>query len=153
MISSSKKGAHLQGVASRGEKRIPSPSLAMAALVAFVWAIAALPFFVGAVRCPTAHLFRFPCPGCGMTRAFHLLALGRIGDSLAMHPMAVPTLLAQGALAIATIAATLRFGAPWSLTQTKWGRGAIGIVGIVLLLDILVWIARALGAFGGPVPV
>jgi hypothetical protein len=150
MISSSKKGAHLEDVVSPNER---GRALGMAALVAFVWAIAALPFFVGAVRCPTAHLFHFPCPGCGMTRAFHLLALGQIKDSLTMHPMAVPTLLAQAILAVATIASTFRFGAPWSLMRASWGRAAVWIIGIVLVLDILLWIARAAGAFGGPVPV
>jgi hypothetical protein len=150
MISSSKKGADLVN-ARLSEDR--TKAIRMAALVAFVWTIAVLPFFVGAVRCPTAHLFHFPCPGCGMTRAFHLLSLGQIKDSLAMHAMAVPTLLAQAVLAIATIASTFRFGAPWSLMRASWGRAAVWIIGIVLVLDILLWIARAAGAFGGPVPV
>ena len=124
-----------------------------AALVALVWAVAALPFVIGAVRCPTAELLHYPCPGCGMTRAFHLLADGRVADSLAMHPLAVPTAFVQVALALATVAATLRLGAPWALVRTSWGRVATGAVVLVIAADVVLWIARAFGALGGPVPV
>jgi Protein of unknown function (DUF2752) len=124
-----------------------------AALVAFVWAIAALPFAFGAVQCPTARLFHVPCPGCGMTRAFLLLAGGDIRGSLAMHALAVPTALSQLALAVASIAATLRFGAPWSLHRARWGRVVVAFVASVTVADLVFWIARALGAFGGPAPV
>jgi len=128
-------------------------ALRTAALVGFVWTIAALPFLFGAMRCPTAQLFHVPCPGCGMTRAFHLLAEGSVGASLAMHPLAVPTALSQLALAVATIAATALFGAPWSLLRARWGRAAVAVVAIVMVADLLLWIARMFGAFGGPVPV
>ncbi len=124
-----------------------------AVLVGFVWTIAALPFLFGAVQCPTAQLFHVPCPGCGMTRAFRLLAHGDLRASLAMHALAVPTAVSQLALALATVAATLRFGAPWLLLRARWGRAAVGFVGIVLAADLVFWIARALGAFGGPVAV
>ncbi len=125
----------------------------MAALVALVWAFAALPFLVGLVQCPTARLFHFPCPGCGMTRAFQLLVHARIDASLDMHPLAVPTALSQVVVAVASIVATLRFGAPWSLMHARWGRAAVGFVAVVMVLDVFLWIARALGAFGGPVQV
>ena len=115
--------------------------------------IAALPFFLGAVQCPTARLFHFPCPGCGMTRAFRLLAAGDVGASLAMHALAVPTALSQIALAVTSVAATVRFGAPWSLVRTGWGRAVVMLVALVMALDVLLWVARGLGAFGGPVPV
>ena len=146
MISSSKKAVEW-GTAAEGRP------LRMAVLVAFVWTIAVLPFVVGAVRCPTAQLFHYPCPGCGMTRAFHLLAHGQVLDSLSMHAMAVPTALIQAVLAIATIVATRTLGAPWLLVRARWGRVTVALVAIVLVLDVLLWIARAFGAFGGPVPV
>ncbi|MBX3197452.1 MAG: DUF2752 domain-containing protein [Labilithrix sp.] len=128
-------------------------ALRAAALVAFAWALAALPYVLGAARCPTAQLFHVPCPGCGMTRAFHLLAEGALGPSLAMHALAVPTALCQAALAVATVAATARFGAPWALLRARWGRAAVAFAAVVLVADLVYWIARALGAFGGPVPV
>jgi hypothetical protein len=125
----------------------------MAFLVGAVWAVTALPFLAGAVQCPTARLFRFPCPGCGMSRAFHLLLDGRIAASLAMHPLAVPTALSQVALAVVTMAATSRFGAPWALLGAGWGRLAVAFFAAVLVLDVVLWVARMAGAFGGPVPV
>jgi len=128
-------------------------ALRTAALVAFVWTIAALPFLAGVVRCPTAQLFHFPCPGCGMTRALKLLAEGDLRASLAMHPLAVPTALSQVALAAATVAASLAFGAPWSLLRAWWGRVAVGFVAFVIAADLVLWIARMFGALGGPVPV
>ncbi len=131
----------------------PAARLRTAALVASVWAIAALPFVLGGATCPTARLFHFACPGCGMTRAFRLLADGDTAASLAMHPLAVPTAVVQVALAIATILAAYRFGAPWLLVRARWGRIVVGLAGAVLAFDLVVWIARALGAFGGPVPV
>ena len=124
-----------------------------ALFVAFVWAFAAFPFVIGAVQCPMARLFRFPCPGCGMSRAFHLLLDGHVAASLAMHPLAVPTALCQAALALATVVATSRFGVPWALFATGWGRLAIASVAVVLILDVALWLARIAGAFGGPVPV
>lgn len=135
------------------QKGRPARAARAAALVAFAWGIAALPFFLGAARCPTAQLFHVPCPGCGMTRAFHLLADGALGASLAMHALAVPTALCQAVLALATIAAAARFGAPWALFRARWGRAAVAFVAVVLVADVAYWIARALGAFGGPVPV
>jgi hypothetical protein len=88
-----------------------------------------------------------------MTRAFHLLAEGNLGASLAMHPLAAPTALAQVALVLASIVATLRFGAPWSLLRARWGRALLVVLALVMTADLLLWMARALGAFGGPVPV
>jgi hypothetical protein len=115
--------------------------------------IAALPFMLGVVQCPTARLFHVPCPGCGMTRAFQLLAAGNLHASFAMHALAVPTALSQVALAIASIVATARFGAPWALLGVRWGRRVVAFLAAVMVADVILWIARALGAFGGPVPV
>ena len=156
MNSTPAKGAPLRS----GEVRAAAaPStdraraLRAAAIVAFVWLDAALPFFLGAVQCPTAHVFHFPCPGCGMTRALRLLVAGELGASLAMHALAVPTALSQAAVAVASIVSTMHFGAPWSLLRARWGRAVVGLVVLVLVADVLLWGARLLGAFGGPVPV
>ena len=85
-----------------------------------------------------------------MTRAFHLLAAGEIGASLAMHALVVPTALSQVSLAVASIVATMRFGAPWWLVRAQWGRAVLALAALVMLADLLLWGARALGAFGGP---
>ena len=67
--------------------------------VAAVWGLSAMPFFLGISSCPTARLLHTPCPGCGMSRALSMVAHGDVGASLVMHPLAVPTLLVQGAFA------------------------------------------------------
>lgn len=131
----------------------PRPRWRIAAIVALVWGLAAVPFFSGFAVCPSARFFRFPCPGCGMTRALDLLARGELASSLAMHPLALPTALSQLALAAASIVAASKWGAPWALVRARWGRAAIGVVVLVFALDLLLWLARFGGAFGGPVDV
>ncbi len=82
-----------------------------AALVAATWLVAALPLMcavLGVTSCPVARFLHEPCPGCGMTRAIELLARGDVAGSLAMHPLAVPTLLVQGVFAILTVIITWR---------------------------------------------
>jgi hypothetical protein len=41
-----------------------------------------------AAICLSRRLFHLPCPGCGLTRAFALLAKGEWGAALGMHPLA-----------------------------------------------------------------
>ncbi len=38
--------------------------------------------------CLTRRLFHLPCPTCGMTRAFALLAKGEWSSALTLHPLA-----------------------------------------------------------------
>jgi hypothetical protein len=118
-----------------------------------VWVFAALPFLFGAAQCPSARFFHVACPGCGMSRALALLAHGEVGASLAMHPVALPTLLAQLAFAVATIAVTLDRGSPFALLQVRYGRAAVGALVVVFALVLILWFARMLGAAGGPVPI
>ena len=40
------------------------------------------------VLCPFRRATGLPCPGCGLTRALVCVAHGRIGESLAYHPLA-----------------------------------------------------------------
>ena len=128
------------------------PFIAMFAVTA-LWAFVALPYVIGSYQCPFAALTHHPCPGCGMTRAFLLLFAGDIRASLAMHPLAVPTALAQAAIAVGSFVAAVRYGAPWTMFERRWGRVLLLVLVLVLAADFLLWIARWLGAFGGPVPV
>ncbi|MBX3190179.1 MAG: DUF2752 domain-containing protein [Labilithrix sp.] len=123
----------------------------VALAVAAVWmtALGAL----GLVSCPTARHLHVPCPGCGMTRALALLTSGDLGGSLAMHPLAVPTALAQLAFAAVTVVTSLRHGTPLSLWSHRYGRASVYALAAVFALDLLLWIARAAGLFGGPVAV
>ncbi|MCM1040349.1 MAG: DUF2752 domain-containing protein [Roseburia sp.] len=40
--------------------------------------------------CPMVIITGFPCPGCGMTRAVFYLFTGRLQQSVAMNPLAIP---------------------------------------------------------------
>lgn len=42
--------------------------------------------------CPSVKWLHMQCPGCGMQRSLLLLFHGRVSDSLAMHPAAIPLL-------------------------------------------------------------
>jgi hypothetical protein len=78
--------------------------------------------------CPFRAATGVPCPGCGMTRAFLLLAQLRLGEALAAHPLAPALALALG----------------WKLLGRGWParipRDAA--VGVALALVTAVWIVR-----------
>jgi hypothetical protein len=48
--------------------------------------------------CLSRRLFHLPCPACGMTRAFALLAKGEWRAALTLHPLA-PVLALEASLA------------------------------------------------------
>ena len=121
--------------------------------VAALWSFAALPFLAPGYRCPVATLTHHPCPGCGMTRAMLLFFAGDFRASFAMHPLALPTALAQAALAAGSFVAAWHHAAPWVMFERRWGRALLAALVLVLAADFVLWIARACGAFGGPVPV
>jgi hypothetical protein len=124
-----------------------------AALVAAIWFVTALPVILGITQCPVARFLHEPCPGCGMTRAIELLVHGDVSASLAMHPLAVPTLLVQLVFAALTIIVTWQRGTPFVLWQVRAARITVYAAAIVLGLDLVLWIVRFCGVGHGPVPV
>jgi hypothetical protein len=124
-----------------------------AVLVAAVWAVSALPVALGWQRCAVATLLHRPCPGCGMTRAIHLMQHGEIAASLRMHPLALPALVVSGLLMASTVWTTLTLGSPFVIHQSRFGRVAIACAAVVYTLAFVLWVLRWFGFFGGPVPV
>jgi len=114
----------------------------VALLVAGIWFITAIPVVLGVSSCPVARYLHAPCPGCGMTRAIDLLFHGDVAASLAMHPLAVPTLLVS-----------FRDGSPFGLWKSRMGRLSVYAAALVLGLDLVLWLARFGGLMHGPVPV
>jgi hypothetical protein len=114
--------------------------------------LGAVPAAIGQ-RCAIARLTHYPCPGCGLTRAAVLMRHGDIVGSLTMQPLLVPLLAAHSALAVVTIHATWGRGTPWDVWHTPWGRKVVWFVGVTYAAMVVLWILRALGLFGGPVPV
>jgi Kef-type K+ transport system membrane component KefB len=127
--------------------------MARAALVAAAWALSLLPVGLGWQRCALATICHLPCPGCGMTRAIKLLAAGRTGASLRLHPLAVPVLFAGVLLVVSTVWATLSTGSPMRLHRSRFGQGAIAAAIVVYVAALALWALRFFGYFGGPVPV
>ena len=67
--------------------RLRAAAFVVLPVVAFV-VLAALPFPV----CQSRLLFGAPCPGCGLTRATNALLHLHVGESLRLHPLALPVL-------------------------------------------------------------
>lgn len=102
--------------------------------------------------CPTAGLFGIPCPGCGLTRATLTAFSGQFSQAMAYHPLVFvvgPVYLAvMGGLGLSYIRGSSS-GAP--SRRMDVAVTALAIILFALLFGV--WIARFLGAFGGPVPV
>jgi len=124
-----------------------------AAAVAIVWILSCAPLALGAASCPMAETLGVPCPGCGMTRAVLLLGRGDVLGSLRMHPLAVPSALTSLLVMVATVWITAREGTPFAIVRRKIGQVAVAAFVAVQVAMIGVWIARMLGALGGPVSV
>jgi hypothetical protein len=113
--------------------------------------------FVAAVAfdvplCPFAILTRHPCPGCGLTRGTLALVHGHLGDALRFHPL-VPVVTPLVALVFGWNAFSYVRHGRWTAVeglQGRWITRAAAILGAVMLA---VWVARFLGALGGPVVV
>ncbi|HEY8041572.1 MAG TPA: DUF2752 domain-containing protein [Polyangiaceae bacterium] len=135
----------------------PLPSvrrrLARAAGVAGVWAVSALPIALGWQKCAIATLIHRPCPGCGMTRAIHLLQAGQLDASLRLQPLAVPVLAVGLLFIFSTVWTTLRLGTPLHVHKSRLARVTLGIAAVVYGAAFALWMLRWFGYFGGPVPV
>lgn len=134
----------------------PSPSastpLARAArlgLVALAFA-AAVAFDVP--LCPFAILSRHPCPGCGLTRATLALLHGHLGEALRFHPL-VPVVTPLVALALGWNAISYVRHGRWAAAEGLRGRWITTAAALLGAAMVVVWVARFLGALGGPVAV
>jgi hypothetical protein len=79
----------LKGIAGRIRKDLKT--ILILIIVIVLWRVLCLFFFNAS--CPSVIFCGFPCPGCGLTRAFVLLAEGRFYESITMNPMAIPVVL------------------------------------------------------------
>ena len=120
----------------------------LATLVALFLAFALIPQVPSV--CPTARIFHVPCPSCGLTRAARAVLHGDLAGATHLHPLwwvVLPGLGLLFALEAVTYLRTGSFG-KWT-SHPVTGRATV----VVACLLLLVWGARAFGAFGGPVAV
>lgn len=117
--------------------------------------LAAVPL-VGAILveaplCPTAAMFGFPCPGCGLTRATLAALQGHFAEAFHLHPLFFfVTPLYLGVIASLGYSYVRGIG---RTTSKRWSVivSTLALIAFALLLGV--WAARFFGAFGGPVPV
>lgn len=109
--------------------------------------------------CPFAGLLGWPCPGCGLSRAGLALLHGEFAAAWRLHPLiyvVVPCMAAFGVKLIVDVTRRRR-GPPAKPRSPVMDRkrdtrlSVVAGLGLALLLGV--WLARAFGAFGGPVAV
>lgn len=107
--------------------------------------------FVKMPICPTASLFRVPCPGCGLTRATFAALAGNFAEALHFHPLVfIVTPIYLGVLG--SLAWGYVRGGPGALPNKRWSQVVTGLALFLFFSLFGVWVARFFGAFGGPVP-
>jgi uncharacterized protein DUF2752 len=117
-----------------------------------IFAIAVLLVAVPAIpaTCPMRVLFHVPCPSCGLTRAARLALGGDFAGATRMHPLWFLVLPYLGVVGVGESVGFVRSG-QWG---AAFGRAFVKRLGALLVVALVgVWIARWMGAFGGPVAV
>lgn len=119
--------------------------------VAIAGAIGGLVLLNGLPLCPMAAVLGVPCPGCGLTRATLAALRGDVHAAWHFHPLVFAVSPIAVLFALNAVVEYVR-GTPFTAPSkpSRW-LNAAAMVLIVLMLAL--WIARFLGAFGGPVPV
>ncbi len=116
-----------------------------------ILAFVGLVFFGG--RCPTAGLLHVPCPSCGSTRSVHGVLHGDLGEALRMNPVALLALPLFGALAIVAMVRVAEHGTVQAIGRGVAERRIVAVLLGLYGLEVLLWLLRFAGFFGGPVPV
>jgi len=115
-------------------------------------AFLALPL-AGFFRCPFALLFHAPCPGCGTTRALRGLLHLDLVAMLRWNPVSPLVFVAGGGLAARAVYLIALEGDARRLGQGRLGRALTRGIIAAAALELVVWVLRWFGLFGGPVPV
>lgn len=121
---------------------LPAALMALAGSLVFVTSLPPL--------CPLRIVFGLPCPSCGLTRATRLAIGGDFAGATHMHPLWFVVLPFVAGIAYVQITRYV-----WTGETTSFGDNVFVTRAAKVLLAVLigVWIARFLGAFGGPCPV
>lgn len=100
----------------------------------------------GPPLCPLQNMWGIPCPGCGLTRATVALAQGDVARALHLHPLVwlmLPIVVAYVGEDVWRYLTGKRLVLLSRVPNPVWYAVAAALLGV--------WIARFLGAFGGPV--
>lgn len=107
----------------------------------------------GQLKCAFAMTTHHACPGCGTTRAASALLHGDLAQAFRYNPMGPIVIAALFVIAAESVFRMARHGNVQDLGTQGSARFAVRVLLVALLLQIVVWIARFFGFFGGPVPV
>ena len=102
--------------------------------------------------CATAGIFGIPCPGCGLTRATLAALQGDWATAWHLYPL-FPLVAPIYIYLVVTLGFRFVAGARAKPVSKRTDRVVSILAGVAIVLVILVWASRFLGAFGGPVPV
>ena len=92
--------------------------------------------------CPFRHVLNMPCPGCGLTRAVHLLLRGQWQQSIQTHAFAPVLLLAAVVLLLSVLLpGSIRQAALRSLDSLE---NRTGVATYSLLALVGYWLVRIL---------
>lgn len=88
---------------------------------------------VGVPLCLFKHLLHLPCPTCGLTRAFVLLAQGHLSEASRFHALSVP--LAMAGLMFLVLAPRY----PTQALNTLRRLTSPVVLGVLILVGLLAW--------------
>jgi hypothetical protein len=110
-------------------------------------------FVSASVPCAFARTFHMPCPGCGSTRAMLCLLHGDVAGALRMNPLAPLFSLLVGSFVALVLFSLATTGTLSRVGQGHASKVITGGLVVVAILQVVVWLLRFAGLFGGPVPV
>ncbi len=109
--------------------------------------------WLSAVPCGFARMTHHPCPGCGQTRSVLALVHGDLAGVFHFNPFGPPMAVLLAGLAVQAIHSMFTRGDLQNVGEGRMGRLLKRGIMIVAALEVVLWIARFFGAFGGPVEV
>jgi hypothetical protein len=109
--------------------------------------------YAGAVPCMFARLTHHPCPGCGSTRAVIALLHGDVHGVLANNPIGPAVAILIGIFAAQAWISLLRWGDFRDAGKGRLASLLKRALMVLAVLEVILWIARFFGFFGGPVSV
>jgi hypothetical protein len=132
------------------ERHTPAARRALTPLLLFALAVLLVAVPSLPSTCPVRWILHVPCPSCGLTRAARLALGGDFAAATRMHPLWFVVLPYVGFVGVGESIGFVRCAEWGSVLGRRWVKG-LGALLVAAL--VVVWVARFLGAFGGPVEV
>ena len=99
-------------------------------------------FGIDGWQCPILHVFRIPCPGCGLTRATLFLFRGDFNQAMVFHAFAPLFVIALALITIAAVAPDTSRAR--IIARTELLERHTRVAGLILVGLIIYWLARLL---------